>query len=166
MVRESVVPVWINSIDEIGCSRTVFVLWRWRSDRAQLLQPGCPNERTLVDNDLGTTGHSGRRTTKLGDRHAPFQMICLALPACLPTVAAEDSRSYLCIADRATGFSYDKDAKKWGTARLNVEDMRYILKPDPSATASNRWGVYKFGEGDSDVHAHERWQIDFVVLGT
>lgn len=63
-------------------------------------------------------------------------MVCLALLTHLPAVAAERDSSYLCISDEATGFSYDKSLKKWGSGSFNVEDMRYILKRDG---ASKKW---------------------------
>jgi hypothetical protein len=38
-----------------------------------------------------------------------------------------EAQSYLCIADRATGFRFDKPTKRWLTAQFDVADHKYTL---------------------------------------
>lgn len=48
---------------------------------------------------------------------------------------------YVCIADKSTGFKYDKNQRTWTTATFNVSDSKYTL------TQSNgQWKWNKFGE--------------------
>ena len=62
------------------------------------------------------------------------------------TALSAESGSYLCITDKATGFSFDKERKSWEEASFNIEPMRYILKPSPTKEHPNGWEVAQFGE--------------------
>jgi hypothetical protein len=45
-----------------------------------------------------------------------------------------EAQTYLCIADMATGFWFNKSTKKWETAAFDVAEEKYLLKGD-----SNKW---------------------------
>ena len=45
-----------------------------------------------------------------------------------PAIALADAQAYLCIADQAVGFRYDKNPKAWKSTLFSVKDERYILK--------------------------------------
>lgn len=64
--------------------------------------------------------------------------------------ASAPGRSYLCVADQATGFKWQAD--RWSAARFDPVPMKFLLRPipptslDPLATH----GVYRMG--DSALH--------------
>jgi hypothetical protein len=38
-----------------------------------------------------------------------------------------EAQTYLCIADMATGFRFDKPTKRWVTTQFDVSDDKYVL---------------------------------------
>jgi hypothetical protein len=59
--------------------------------------------------------------------------------------------TYLCIADKATGFSYKEKYKKWDSTNFNVSDVKYILtKNKPLLISENNqkevWAIKHFGD--------------------
>ena len=52
--------------------------------------------------------------------------------------------SYLCMADQATGFRFDKSTKKWSAANFDVSSDKYIVAR--SKDASYTWVVTKAGD--------------------
>ena len=40
---------------------------------------------------------------------------------------AQETQGYICVADKASGFKFNKEAKEWEHARFNVKDNKYIL---------------------------------------
>jgi hypothetical protein len=67
-----------------------------------------------------------------------------------PAVALADPHAYLCIADQATGFKYDKNLKEWKLAIFHTNNERYILK-----LKDNQWYWSEFGNP-----SHEPPQCD------
>ncbi len=51
----------------------------------------------------------------------------IALSLTIP--AAANAESWLCIGDLATGFTFNKVAKRWEIAKFNTSDSRYIISP-------------------------------------
>ena len=51
------------------------------------------------------------------------------------------SESYLCIADKITGFKFNKQSKNYEPADFNVRESKYILKNN-----DNTWEWKDFGE--------------------
>lgn len=102
---------------------------------------------------LEMTGHSGRKNNETNRESTmrTFQTLWLTLLMCVTAGAAEETRSYLCIADDATGFAYNKSVKKWRSGGFNVDDMRYILKRYSIGNGPKRWGVFNFGEADAGI---------------
>jgi hypothetical protein len=49
--------------------------------------------------------------------------------------------TYLCIADKSAGFSFDSTTQQWDYARFAVEGKKYLLKKDASG-----WSWGEFGE--------------------
>jgi len=58
--------------------------------------------------------------------------------------AGAQDKSYLCMADQATGFRFDKTTKKWSAANFNVSNDKYIVAR--SKDASYTWVVTKVGD--------------------
>lgn len=50
------------------------------------------------------------------------------LPFVLSTTAWADT--WLCIANDATGYYYDKDSKSWEQTSFNVEDSKHLVSPE------------------------------------
>lgn len=66
------------------------------------------------------------------------------LLCCLLTTIAYAGDSYLCVADMATGFSYNKALDKWETANFNVEESKYVV----SKSKDKYWQVKQIGKSD------------------
>src|SRR5262245_21392765 len=62
-----------------------------------------------------------------------------ALVAFAPAYGADGPRTYLCIADKSTGFQFHDGA--WNHARFNVEGHRYLLK----LKQDGEWALHRFG---------------------
>jgi hypothetical protein len=45
-----------------------------------------------------------------------------------PAVSAQLANSYLCIADKATGFSYNQATHQWDYARFDVAGKKHLLR--------------------------------------
>jgi hypothetical protein len=74
-------------------------------------------------------------------------IVAALLTMLLPSlVFAAEARSYLCIADKATGFKYDRGTKQWDYAQFRPEGFRYILK----VSASEKWELLEFGKPDDE----------------
>jgi len=50
----------------------------------------------------------------------------------LVTNSSTSAESFLCVADKATGFKFNEVHKNWEQATFNVSDMKYIIR-NPSA---------------------------------
>lgn len=61
--------------------------------------------------------------------------------------ASTSGRSYLCVADQATGFKWE--AKRWSAARFDPVPMKFLLRPIPSTSSDPlaTHGVYRMGDG-------------------
>lgn len=71
------------------------------------------------------------------------KFLAAALLSLIPAMAMpSDARTYLCIADKATGFEYSTTSKEWGYARFTTEDIRYLLK----MTSPESWELQEFGK--------------------
>ena len=74
----------------------------------------------------------------------------------LATVAAiacaAEPTSYLCIADKATGFSFNKERRVWQQANFNVKDSKYLL-----SQRDGKWGWKRFGEQYDDGQCSDRF---------
>jgi hypothetical protein len=79
---------------------------------------------------------------------------------------AKEPSSYLCVADKSSGFTFNKTGKAWQTTTFNVTESKYIFRVanevDRSTMPSANWVVVKVGQsspvascgealGDSDV---------------
>ncbi len=65
--------------------------------------------------------------------------------------AAAQADSYLCVADKSTGFQFNKSTKTWESVNFNVDDSKYIVRPttpDDKVLWPGRYayGVWKLGE--------------------
>lgn len=67
----------------------------------------------------------------------------LALAA-LTTSTTSHAASWLCLADKSTGFYYDAVRKSWEETSFKVTGARYIIRKPESGTAT--WEVQQFGE--------------------
>ena len=71
----------------------------------------------------------------------------------LPTVATAES--YLCVADYATGYHYNKQAQAWEVARFSTEGKKYLLSEKVGSWVWNTMGEKdytpcdKFSENDT-----------------
>jgi hypothetical protein len=52
-------------------------------------------------------------------------ILCVLLVLASTVSAAE---SYLCVADKSTGFKYNKQTKRWDYSRFNVRERRWIIR--------------------------------------
>jgi len=69
------------------------------------------------------------------------------LIAVLPNSSAlAKDDSYLCVAEDAVGFSFNKTSKKWERANFKAEDKYLVSK---SSEASKGWEVKKIGESSA-----------------
>jgi len=69
----------------------------------------------------------------------------LALVLCLGvTTNGFAADSYLCVADKATGFRYYKETKKWGQANFNVETQKYVFSKSESSFSKPDKPVFKW----------------------
>jgi hypothetical protein len=69
---------------------------------------------------------------------------------CTVTALAPSSalaESWLCIADQATGFSFNSVSKKWADARFDVADRRYLIVSEDDEKYP--YMVKRFGKPDS-----------------
>jgi len=67
-------------------------------------------------------------------------VILIAVLANSSALGKDDS--YLCVAESAVGFSFNKTAKKWEWANFKAEDKYLVSK---SSEASKEWEVKKIG---------------------
>lgn len=70
----------------------------------------------------------------------PKRLMLLSL-AMLTYASCVEAQTYLCIADMATGFRFDKSTKAWVVAQFDVTDEKYIL-----AKEGDEWIWKKVGE--------------------
>ena len=71
-----------------------------------------------------------------------FKSILLGVIAYMPMalIFAKDSNSYLCVAEKATGFSYSSGSKSWTSTNFKVSETKYLL-----LKTSNKWEWRDFG---------------------
>ena len=62
---------------------------------------------------------------------------------CLVTTIASAGDSYLCVANMATGFAYNKTLDKWDVANFNVDDKKYVVTR--SKRENFAWEVKQIG---------------------
>ncbi len=58
--------------------------------------------------------------------------------------AGAQADSYFCVADMATGFSFDKTTKTWKQANFDVSDNKYLFAR--SKDENYKWDVTKIGD--------------------
>jgi hypothetical protein len=74
-------------------------------------------------------------------------LLIVVMLACAGSVEAVEAQSYLCIADKETGFSFNKSKKDWEITRFDVSDDKYILtKKWSDLFQGMRWTWTKVGE--------------------
>lgn len=81
---------------------------------------------------------------------------CVFLLLLVASTAVAEDKSYLCIADKATGFDFDESTKKWESVNYDVDDQMFLIKPvneDGSALErlvydKSGYLVWTFGSGD------------------
>ncbi len=76
-------------------------------------------------------------------------------------VAAQDT-SYLCMADQATGFRFDKTTKKWSAATFDVSSDKYIVAR--SKDESYTWVVTKVGDDQPLFYCKDNIGADDQIL--
>jgi hypothetical protein len=64
-----------------------------------------------------------------------------AATSVVAVAATEPTESYLCSAEQATGFAFDKNLKKWGPVTPDVTHKKYTL-----SSSSGSWEWKDFGE--------------------
>lgn len=94
---------------------------KWYSDHSEF------SERTVVGRTVGGKSMMARLAN-----------IFLATVMCINSVEAE---TYLCIADKATGFSFNKAKKTWETTQFDVSEDKYLL-----TQKDDQWSWTKVGE--------------------
>lgn len=69
------------------------------------------------------------------------------------SVSADDS--YLCVAEKVTGFEFDPATGSWEVATLSADSYKFIVRPLPVGSDSHKNGyrnvVEVFGENGSEV---------------
>ena len=70
--------------------------------------------------------------------------IITVLLCCLLTTMVSAGESYLCVADMATGFKYNKTIDKWESVNFNVDDSKYIVSR--SKAKNTAWEVKQIGQ--------------------
>ncbi len=72
---------------------------------------------------------------------------------CVPLAAQQPARSFLCIAEAATGFAFNESRKAWESTDFSVEKDRYVVRPvnktdseDLGLSPGDTYGVWKVGE--------------------
>ena len=84
-----------------------------------------------------------------------LQLLLLTLIASF--AAAEDDKkleTYLCIADKATGFNFNESSGKWEAINFTVEGRRHLIRPsrpDDLAYDSIAYVGHQFGEDDISI---------------
>ena len=63
----------------------------------------------------------------------------LLLILCLFSLTTH-AEGYLCLADKATGFLFDKNHREWVSSNFNVKDIRYTLTLQNEKWVWNRFG--------------------------
>jgi len=72
------------------------------------------------------------------------QKLILVLFGALTTLAhAQAPSGYLCVADKATGFAFDKGTKQWNQASFRTES-KYLISP--STFKGYAWEVKRVGQ--------------------
>ena len=71
--------------------------------------------------------------------------VLAGLLATIPVGGQEEPTAYLCIADEATGFSYNETRKAWVKTSFDVSSHKYIVKKNPDAS-TGVWDVTNFGD--------------------
>ncbi len=66
---------------------------------------------------------------------------------------ASFSEQYLCVADQAVGFKYNKISKKWLETSFNVKNQKYIISP--SKNDHYAFSVKIIGDKYSDADCKE-----------
>ena len=70
--------------------------------------------------------------------------------------------SYLCMADQATGFRFDRATKTWGSASFDVSSDKYIVAR--SKDESYTWAVTKAGDDQPLFYCKDDIGADDQVL--
>lgn len=77
--------------------------------------------------------------------------------------------TYLCIADKATGFSYKEKYQKWDSANFNVSDVKYIItKSKPLLISENNqkevWAIKHFGDESVFAYSKEDFSNKDIII--
>jgi hypothetical protein len=110
-----------------------------------LNQDAWADTTTTISRPTGNT--AGIRTL---DPESPLMLaklhaVFLALVV-LTYSGSVDAQMYLCIAEVATGFWFNKSTKSWETAQFDLKEEKYILKG-----SNDRWTWTKVGEQFGDT---------------
>lgn len=77
------------------------------------------------------------------------------------TTLAQETSKWLCIADAATGFSFDAYRKSWSVARFEVESQKYILqRPEKGFAPNVLWVVTQLGKSSPEVYCAAEFSDD------
>jgi hypothetical protein len=82
------------------------------------------------------------------------------LLVCLISTAANADESYLCIGEKATGFSFNEKTKEWGISSFKVH--KYIVKKD--SPDKGQWKVYRFGNNTPEVECGYGFIVDTTLI--
>lgn len=80
-----------------------------------------------------------------------FLTATVLLSSAIVTQASMPGRSYLCVADQATGFKWETD--HWFAARFDPEPMKFLIRPIPprSDEPLATHGVFRMGDGSIQI---------------
>ena len=59
--------------------------------------------------------------------------------------AGAQADAYLCVADKSTGFQFNKSTKTWESVNFDVGDSKYIVRPITPDDKVHRPGRYAYG---------------------
>ncbi|MGW9332293.1 hypothetical protein [Bosea sp. NPDC055594] len=90
-------------------------------------------------------------------------VVTLLLGLAATTAHSQEAGKWLCVADAATGFSFDWYKKTWDAARFNVDTHKYILqRSEKGISPSAQWVVTRLGDKRPDVYCANDFDGDHL----